>query len=262
MAKRRLGVGFIGTGFNTRFHMQAWQGVRDADVLGVWSPNRKNAADAAALARRARRRRGQGLQVASPTWWPTRPSTRSGSAAPTTPASRTSRRSSTPSSAARETLIGHRLREAAGAHRGRGEAGARRSAEEAGLKHGYLENQLFAPQVERGRDPALGARRRHHRPALPGARGRGAQRPAHALVLAGQAAGRRRAQRHDVPLGAGGAPPAHQAGRSRAHRCGRCASPATSRSLKWSRPEYARRSRRRWASRWTTPGTPPRTSPA
>ena len=24
MAKRRLGVGFIGSGFNTRFHMQAW----------------------------------------------------------------------------------------------------------------------------------------------------------------------------------------------------------------------------------------------
>ena len=52
MAKRRLGVGFIGSGFNTRFHMQAWQGVRDADILGVWSPNQANAASAAALARR------------------------------------------------------------------------------------------------------------------------------------------------------------------------------------------------------------------
>ena len=47
----RLGVGFIGSGFNTRFHIQAWQGVRDADVLGVWSPNPKNAASAAQLAR-------------------------------------------------------------------------------------------------------------------------------------------------------------------------------------------------------------------
>ena len=36
---RRLGVGFIGSGFNARFHMQAFRGVRDADVLGVWSPN-------------------------------------------------------------------------------------------------------------------------------------------------------------------------------------------------------------------------------
>ena len=44
---RRLGVGFIGSGFNARFHMLGWRGVRDADVLGVWSPNKKNAASAA-----------------------------------------------------------------------------------------------------------------------------------------------------------------------------------------------------------------------
>ena len=48
---RRLGVGFIGSGFNARFHMQAFRGVRDADVFGVWSPNKKNAASAAELAR-------------------------------------------------------------------------------------------------------------------------------------------------------------------------------------------------------------------
>ena len=46
-----LGVGFIGSGFNARFHLQAWRGVRDAEVLGVWSPNAKNAASFAALAR-------------------------------------------------------------------------------------------------------------------------------------------------------------------------------------------------------------------
>jgi predicted dehydrogenase len=48
---KRLGVGFIGSGFNTRFHIQGWRGVRDADVLGVWSPNAANAASAAKLAR-------------------------------------------------------------------------------------------------------------------------------------------------------------------------------------------------------------------
>ena len=46
-----LGVGFIGSGYNARFHMQGWRGVRDAEVRGVWSPNAKNAAAAAALAR-------------------------------------------------------------------------------------------------------------------------------------------------------------------------------------------------------------------
>ena len=49
--KRRLGVGFIGSGFNARFHLQGWRTVRDADVLGIWSPNQKNAASAAKLAR-------------------------------------------------------------------------------------------------------------------------------------------------------------------------------------------------------------------
>jgi predicted dehydrogenase len=48
---RRLGVGFIGSGFNAQFHMRGWVGIRDADVLGVWSPNADNAATAAALAR-------------------------------------------------------------------------------------------------------------------------------------------------------------------------------------------------------------------
>ena len=46
----RLGVGFIGSGFNAKFHMLGWTGVRDGDVRGVWSPNRKNAAAAATYA--------------------------------------------------------------------------------------------------------------------------------------------------------------------------------------------------------------------
>jgi predicted dehydrogenase len=46
----RLGVGFIGSGFITRFHIESWQGVREADVRGVWSPTRAHAEEAAALA--------------------------------------------------------------------------------------------------------------------------------------------------------------------------------------------------------------------
>jgi predicted dehydrogenase len=51
VTQKRLGIGFIGSGFNARFHLQAFRGVRDADVLGVWSPNRAHAEEAAALAR-------------------------------------------------------------------------------------------------------------------------------------------------------------------------------------------------------------------
>src|SRR5678815_2251937 len=54
MAANRLGRGFIGSGFVTRFHLQAWIGVRDADVLGVYSPNPVHAAATADLARELR----------------------------------------------------------------------------------------------------------------------------------------------------------------------------------------------------------------
>ena len=47
----RLGVGFIGSGFIAKFHLQAFRSIRDADVLGVWSPNGKHAAATAALAK-------------------------------------------------------------------------------------------------------------------------------------------------------------------------------------------------------------------
>ena len=45
-----LGIGFIGSGFNARFHIQSFVGVRDAEIRGVWSPTAKNAATTAALA--------------------------------------------------------------------------------------------------------------------------------------------------------------------------------------------------------------------
>jgi predicted dehydrogenase len=52
MTTKRLGVGFVGSGFNAKFHMLGWIGVRDGDVLGVWSPNKANAEAAAAYARK------------------------------------------------------------------------------------------------------------------------------------------------------------------------------------------------------------------
>jgi predicted dehydrogenase len=51
MAKR-LGIGIIGSGFNAKFHMLGFVGVRDADILGAWSPNQKNAAAAAAYSKK------------------------------------------------------------------------------------------------------------------------------------------------------------------------------------------------------------------
>jgi predicted dehydrogenase len=51
MARGRLGIGLIGSGFNAKFHIHGFTGVRDADVLGVWSPNARHAQDTATFAR-------------------------------------------------------------------------------------------------------------------------------------------------------------------------------------------------------------------
>ncbi len=47
----RLGIGIIGSGFNAQFHLRAFQQVRDCDVIGVWSPTARNAAATARMAR-------------------------------------------------------------------------------------------------------------------------------------------------------------------------------------------------------------------
>ena len=51
MMKKRLGIGFIGGGFITGFHIRSWQAVRDADILGVFSLSEKDTAASVALAR-------------------------------------------------------------------------------------------------------------------------------------------------------------------------------------------------------------------
>ncbi len=47
---KRLGIGFVGSGFITKFHIRSFESVRSADVLGVWSPNHEHASEAAQLA--------------------------------------------------------------------------------------------------------------------------------------------------------------------------------------------------------------------
>ena len=51
MNKKRLGIGFIGGGFITRFHIQSLIGVRDVDVLGVTSRTKASAEESAGLAK-------------------------------------------------------------------------------------------------------------------------------------------------------------------------------------------------------------------
>jgi predicted dehydrogenase len=51
--RKSLGIGFIGSGFVTRFHIQSFVAVRDAEVRGIWSPTVRHAEAAAALARQS-----------------------------------------------------------------------------------------------------------------------------------------------------------------------------------------------------------------
>ena len=50
MGKKRLGIGFLGGGFISRFHIQSLLGVREVDVTGVFSKTKQSAEGTAELA--------------------------------------------------------------------------------------------------------------------------------------------------------------------------------------------------------------------
>jgi predicted dehydrogenase len=149
VADKPLGIGFIGSGFNARFHIQAFQAVRDAEVRGVWSPTTKHAEDAAALSRRldvgaAKPYKSIVAMLDDPVIdavWLTGPNfARLENVEEITDAVQRGR--ATLAGIACEKPLGRNVSE------------AKRVTElvkNAGLQHGYLENQVFAPQVEHGR---------------------------------------------------------------------------------------------------------------
>ncbi len=150
MGRERLGIGFVGSGFNTKFHLQGLVGVRDADVLGVWSPNRKRAGAAARLARtldvgEARAYGSITEMVEDPkidALWVCGPNhARIENFEEITDA--VSRGRGTLRGVACEKPLARNVGEA---------RQVLRMVKRAGLVHGYLENQVFAPQVAVGRE--------------------------------------------------------------------------------------------------------------
>ena len=150
MATDRLGVGFIGSGFITRLHIRSWTSVRDADVRGIWSPNVGHAEEAAALARELRVGEAQAFDsieamVQDPAIdaiWICGPNF-----------SRIENLEAvlTPVRDGTAELIGVACEKPLG----RTVAEANRMValvEDAGVLHGYLEDQLFAPGLRRGRE--------------------------------------------------------------------------------------------------------------
>jgi predicted dehydrogenase len=150
MSAERLGIGFVGSGFNARFHIQSFTSVRDADVRGVWSPNENNAASAAALAREHdvgearpyKSIRDMVADTAINALWLCGPNQ---------------------ARVANVEEIVDAIKSGAGTLRGlacekplaRNVAEAKKVAalaQSVGLNTGYLENQLFAPDITRGRE--------------------------------------------------------------------------------------------------------------
>ncbi|MCA9738737.1 MAG: Gfo/Idh/MocA family oxidoreductase, partial [Gemmatimonadetes bacterium] len=150
MSDGRLGIGFVGSGFNARFHMQAFTTVRDADVRGVWSPNAKNAASAAALARTldvgpAKAYGSIAAMVEDPAihalWL----------CGPNHARIENVEEIVDTIERGRGTLVGLACEKPLA----RNVAEAKRVCalvDRVGLQTGYLENQVFAPQVEHGRE--------------------------------------------------------------------------------------------------------------
>jgi predicted dehydrogenase len=146
----RLGVGFIGSGFNARFHLQGWRGIREADVLGVWSPNAAHGDEFAKMSHElglgdARRFDSITAMVADPSIqaiWLTGPNHRRIENIEEIVNAVNSGKGTLAGIACEKPLA-------------RNVAEAERVVElvkSVGLRTGYLENQLFAPQVERGRE--------------------------------------------------------------------------------------------------------------
>ena len=144
----RLGVGFIGSGFMTRFHIRSWEAVRDADIRGIYSPTRANAEDAALLARSLRVGDAKAFgsiesMVADASIdciWICGPNfTRVENMERIVAAIKAGAKLK---AIACEKPLGRNAAEA---------ARMVELVEEAGVLHGYLENQLFSPNLERGK---------------------------------------------------------------------------------------------------------------
>lgn len=146
----QLGIGIVGSGFNARFHLQAFRAVREADVRGIWSPNPKNAASAAAYARELDV--GETRACASITDMVADPAIQAlWITGPNHARIENLEEIVRAVESGKGTLTGIACEKPLG----RNVAEARRIlelTERMGVMHGYLENQVFAPQIEAGHE--------------------------------------------------------------------------------------------------------------
>lgn len=147
---RRLRVGFVGSGLIARFHLAAFETVRDADIVGVFSPTTAHRDAFAALANAS----GVGPCVAYESLdsllaapdldavWVLAPNHTRVAVMDQIADAVVGRRTSVKAVACEKPLA-RTLPEA---------RHILKRIDDAGLLHGYLENQVFAPAVTKGKD--------------------------------------------------------------------------------------------------------------
>lgn len=150
MSSARLGVGFVGSGFVADFHVRGWPAIRDADITGVYSRNRATAGKLAQTCRE--------LEVGDPrvhhdlrelvrdpaveALWITTPNHVRVEQIETICAEVAAGRAQLRGVAVEKPLA-RNLTEA---------RQVLAALEQAGIRHGYLENQVFAPAANRARE--------------------------------------------------------------------------------------------------------------
>ena len=149
MSRKRLGIGFVGSGFVSQFHIRSLLAVRDADVTAVASPTRAHAEAAASLA--------NDLGVGAPAVYT---SVNELARDPNVDAVWICAPNDTRIAVVEEIVAAVKggaelVGVACEKPLARNVAEARRMlelVEGASLLHGYLENQLFSPALMRGKD--------------------------------------------------------------------------------------------------------------
>jgi predicted dehydrogenase len=148
--RKRLGVGMVGSGFMTQFHIKSFEGVRDADITGVYSRNEQTAGRTAELCRSL----GVGdpkvytdlkAMVQDPgvdALWVSAPNHVRAEIAETIAGEVASGRAEL-SGLAWEKPMARTVAEAKAIYS---------AITDAKIPHGYLENQCYAPALTKGRD--------------------------------------------------------------------------------------------------------------
>jgi predicted dehydrogenase len=146
----KLGVGFVGAGFITNFHIRSWEGVREADIVGIVSRTETHAQAAADNCRKyrvgdPRVYKSISEMVADPVidalWI----------CAPNYLRIQMMEEIVETITFGKGKLVGVACEKPLG----RNVAEAKKMlelADKAGILHGYLENQVFAPGITRGRE--------------------------------------------------------------------------------------------------------------